>query len=160
VAVYAIDSLDRAVRFLNGEQPLTPVSPQAARLRAYTAPADIDFAEIKGQAALRRAVEVAVSGGHNLLMIGPPGSGKSMVAKRIPTIMPAPTTEEFLEILSIHSAAGSCSPCRRDSRRDVERWTRSRLLGNIGWIRGKTILPGVQCQDRDQPNRASRSRFA
>jgi magnesium chelatase family protein len=106
VAVYAIDSLDRAVRFLNGEQPLTPVSPQAARLRAYTAPADIDFAEIKGQAALRRAVEVAVSGGHNLLMIGPPGSGKSMVAKRIPTIMPAPTTEEFLEILSIHSAAG------------------------------------------------------
>jgi magnesium chelatase family protein len=66
----------------------------------------VDFSEIKGQHALRRAVEVSVAGFHNLLMIGPPGSGKSMVAKRIPTIMPAPTLEERLEILSIHSAAG------------------------------------------------------
>ncbi len=61
---------------------------------------------MKGQAALRRCVEVAVSGGHNLLVTGSPGSGKSMVAKRIPTIMPPPTNEEFLEILSIQSAAG------------------------------------------------------
>ncbi len=111
VPVYRVDSLDRAVRFLSGEAKLEPLDPSA--IRRQPPPAALhadnghaDFSEIKGQHALRRAVEVAVAGNHNLLMIGPPGSGKSMVAKRIPTIMPAPTLDERLEILSIHSAAG------------------------------------------------------
>ncbi len=107
VEVYRVDSLDGAVRFLTGEKPLTKID--GAQFRGRAAKPDegaADFAEIKGQHALRRAVEVAVAGNHNLLMIGPPGSGKSMVAKRIPSIMPAPTLEEHLEILSIHSAAG------------------------------------------------------
>ncbi len=108
VEVYQVDSLDGAVRFLGGETPLTRISPGAARLRAVPpAPENaVDFSEIKGQQALRRAVEVAVAGSHNLLMIGPPGSGKSMVAKRIPAVMPAATLDEQLEILGIHSAAG------------------------------------------------------
>jgi magnesium chelatase family protein len=108
VAVYRIDSLDAAVRFLRGESSLAAVDPAAIRRRAPAASAEgaADFSEIKGQHALRRAVEVAVAGSHNLLMIGPPGSGKSMVAKRIPSIMPAPTPDEHLEILGIHSAAG------------------------------------------------------
>ena len=108
VAVVRVESLDRAARFLSGEIQLATLDPAAAQKRAQTPPADgaADFSEIKGQHALRRAVEVAVSGSHNLLMIGPPGSGKSMVAKRIPTIMPAPTLDEQLEILGIHSAAG------------------------------------------------------
>jgi magnesium chelatase family protein len=108
VEVYRVDSLDRAARFLTGEVKLTPLDPATARRNAQTLPSDgaADFSEIKGQHALRRAVEVAVAGSHNILMIGPPGSGKSMVAKRIPTIMPAPTLDEHLEILSIHSAAG------------------------------------------------------
>jgi magnesium chelatase family protein len=107
IEVYEIDCLDRAFRFLAGEVKLTPLVPDRARLRGpRAASGGADFSEIKGQHALRRAVEVAVAGNHNLLMIGPPGAGKSMVAKRIPTIMPAPTLDEHLEILSIHSAAG------------------------------------------------------
>lgn len=106
--VYQADSLDGAFRFLAGQTKLQPLPPDRARLQ-ISASASVDgadFAEIKGQGALRRAVEVAVAGNHNLMIIGPPGSGKSMIAKRIPTIMPAPTLEEHLEILCIHSAAG------------------------------------------------------
>jgi magnesium chelatase family protein len=106
VPVYRVESLDRAVRFLRGEVQLDALDPAEARRRTARAADGIDFSEIKGQHALRRAVEVAVAGSHNILMIGPPGAGKSMVAKRIPSIMPAPTMEEHLEILSIHSAAG------------------------------------------------------
>jgi magnesium chelatase family protein len=109
VAVYPVRSLDEAHRFLAGDAALTPLPGGLAAHRAL-APAGADpggdFAEVKGQQALRRAVEVAVAGAHNLLMIGPPGAGKSMIAARIPTIMPLPTLDEFLEVLSIHSAAG------------------------------------------------------
>ena len=72
-------------------------------------PGGLDFAEVKGQANLRRAVEVAVAGGHNMLMLGPPGSGKSMVAKRIPSIMPSPSMEEYLEILTVYSVGGDAT---------------------------------------------------
>ncbi|WP_415907498.1 YifB family Mg chelatase-like AAA ATPase [Oleiharenicola sp. Vm1] len=106
VAVYAVRSLDEAARFLAGHAKLQPLAPRPPpRTAAPDAP--LDFSEIKGQQAVRRAVEVAVAGNHNLLMIGPPGSGKSMIAKRVPTIMPQPTLDEYLEILRIHSAAGA-----------------------------------------------------
>ena len=108
VSVYPVDSLDRAVRFLSGEIDLKPLTPDTSPF--YQPPehkVQVDFSEIKGQSTLRRAVEVAVAGGHNLLMIGPPGSGKSMISKRIPSIMPEPTLDEFLEVLTIHSVAGN-----------------------------------------------------
>jgi len=106
ITVYAVDSLDRAVRFLTGEQTLTPVRASAAQTAGPAGDGTPDFADIKGQHAVRRAAEVAVAGNHNLIMIGPPGSGKSMIAKRVPGIMPRPTLDEYLDVLRIHSAAG------------------------------------------------------
>ena len=66
----------------------------------------MDFSDVRGQAALRRGVEIGVSGGHNILMIGTPGSGKSMVAQRIPTILPDMTLEEAIEVTKIYSVVG------------------------------------------------------
>lgn len=107
IEVIAADSLLEVVNFLNGRVDLKPValedSPYSRRDGEIYMP---DFSEVKGQLQVKRAVEVAVAGGHNLLMVGPPGSGKSMIAKRIPSIMPMPTLEEFLEVLGIYSAAG------------------------------------------------------
>lgn len=107
VEVYAANSLRELVDFLNGKTVLKPVRAEDSPFRREFEDSSMpDFRDVKGQQAVRRAVEVAVAGGHNLLMVGPPGSGKSMIAKRIPSIMPAPSLEEFLEILGIYSAAG------------------------------------------------------
>jgi magnesium chelatase family protein len=103
IEIFGADTLSEVVQFLSQEIILNKVS-RAKEIEQQREVFDVDFTEVKGQKALRRAVEVAVAGGHNLLMVGTPGSGKSMIAKRIPTIMPTPTLEEFLEILSIYSA--------------------------------------------------------
>ncbi len=107
VEVYAANSLRELVDFFSGKIQLRLVSSDLSPFKRDDLSAfDLDFADVKGQQQVRRAVEVAVAGGHNLLMVGPPGSGKSMIAKRIPSIMPKPSLEEFLEILGIYSAAG------------------------------------------------------
>jgi magnesium chelatase family protein len=102
IDIFGVSNLNEVVNFLSEEITL-PRMERDKELETQQEEFDIDFSEVKGQSGLRRAVEVAVAGGHNLLMIGTPGSGKSMIAKRIPTIMPTPTLEEFLEILSIYS---------------------------------------------------------
>jgi magnesium chelatase family protein len=108
IAVFRAPSLNAAAKFFAGEAHLDQARSPWREVTAAGGGAEglLDFAEIKGQHGVRRAVEVAVAGGHNLLMIGPPGAGKSMIAKRLPTIMPAPTLDEYLEVLGVHSAAG------------------------------------------------------
>ena len=140
VRVYAVKSLDEAARFLSGEIKLTPVPRRTPEALPRTQEFPHDFSEIKGQHAVRRAVEVAVAGGHNLLMIGPPGSGKSMIAKRVPTIMPRPSLDEYLEILRIHSAAGATL---NGETHFLERPTRAphHTISDVGLLGGGAI-PG------------------
>ncbi len=105
--VYGLDTLPDVVRFLNDEQTFQPTYVDSKALfDEFAFPSDIDFADVRGQYKLRRAVEVAAAGGHNLLMIGPPGAGKSMIAKRLPSILPPLSLEESLETTKIHSVAG------------------------------------------------------
>lgn len=108
VEVYAIESLAQAISFFTHSSKVRQVLPSESPFKnVIDEKFAEDFADVKGQHGLRRAVEVAVAGGHNLLIIGPPGAGKSMVAKRIPSILPKPEMDEFLEILNIYSIQGS-----------------------------------------------------
>ena len=110
IEVYGLTSIQEVVRFLNGTQVFEPVRVDtAAEFRMHAFSADLDFSDVRGQENVRRAMEVAAAGGHNMLMVGPPGAGKSMMAKRLPSILPPLTLEEALETTKIYSVAGMMS---------------------------------------------------
>ena len=113
--VYGLNSLLDVIHFLNGEpkdelNPEEKFEPTRVNTQALfdelAFPSDLDFSDVRGQFKVRRAVEIAAAGGHNMIMVGPPGAGKAMIAKRIPTILPPLTLEEALETTKIHSIVG------------------------------------------------------
>lgn len=106
VEVIPVTSITEAIGFFTEQLPLEPARVDLDRLFAKASAYDVDFADVRGQEAVKRALTIAAAGAHNILLIGPPGSGKTMLSRRMPTILPPLTVAESLETTRIYSAAG------------------------------------------------------
>ena len=139
IKVYPVESVGQLLRHLRGEEPIAPAEPPAVDTLAGPLP---DFADVKGQENVKRALEIAAAGGHNILIVGPPGAGKSMMAKRLPGILPDMSREEIIASTEIHSVAALTGPdhpivCTRPFRSPHHTVSATALSGG-----GSTPRPG------------------
>ncbi len=142
IEVIAVDSLSQAVAFFTGELEIEPTPSRLEQLFQEFSKYDEDFSDVRGQEMGKRAITIAAAGSHNLLMLGPPGSGKTMLAKRIPTVLPTLTPGESIETTRIYSALGRLSPgqplmARRPFRSPHHTISEAGLVGG-----GSTPTPG------------------
>lgn len=144
IEIFPVDNVTEAAAHLSGECCKVPceVDIDALFKKARTHSCETDFSEIRGQEHAKRAFEIAAAGAHNLLLSGPPGAGKSMMAKAFPSILPDMTVEEALEVTKIYSVAGLL----RDAQVMTERPFRSphHTISNISLIGGGRILSRVK----------------
>ncbi len=142
IDVIAVESLSQTVGFLTGELEIEPTPSRLNELFQELSHYEEDFADVRGQEMAKRAVTIAAAGGHNLLMVGPPGSGKTMLAKRVPTILPVLSAEESVETTRIYSAVGRLAAnqpllARRPFRAPHHTISNAGLVGG-----GSTPTPG------------------
>ena len=140
IEVYAVATLSDAIAVMLGNGAMYRLT-SADRSVATTVPADDDFADVRGQIIAKRALEIAAAGGHNIILIGPPGCGKTMLAQRMPSILPPMTPDESLDVTSIYSIAGLLGSDPHIVRRRPFRsphHTSSRIA-LIGWKLSETM---------------------